>query len=167
MPTAESVKAKLQGLIDQANETTGSGDADLTTAVGSLIAGFGQGGGSMESGEIVTTSKNFYSFTIPVSSKKTHVAIFPKLYGAMIADPTAGGYVARRICILLGVDGEGMAEVSIRNNYNSDNGMNGGDCYHYAAIENAAGKITFDDSAIDVTITYSPWAEGEYYWFAW
>lgn len=45
MPTAESVKAKLQSLINQANATTGSGDADLTTAVGSLIAGFGQGGG--------------------------------------------------------------------------------------------------------------------------
>lgn len=45
MATAESVKAKIQGLIDSANTTTGSADADLTTAVGSLIAGFGQGGG--------------------------------------------------------------------------------------------------------------------------
>lgn len=45
MATADSVKSKLQGLIDQANNATGYTDADLTTAVGRLIAGFGQGGG--------------------------------------------------------------------------------------------------------------------------
>ena len=45
MVTAESVKVKLQGLIDAANATTGGIDADLTAAVQSLIAGFGQGGG--------------------------------------------------------------------------------------------------------------------------
>lgn len=45
MATADSVKAKIQGLIDQSNATTGNTDADLTTAVGALIAGFGQGGG--------------------------------------------------------------------------------------------------------------------------
>lgn len=43
MATAESVKAKLQGLIDQANVATGGSDADLTTALGRLIAGFGSG----------------------------------------------------------------------------------------------------------------------------
>lgn len=45
MATADNVKAKIQGLIDAANETTGNTDADLTTAIQSLIAGFGQGGG--------------------------------------------------------------------------------------------------------------------------
>lgn len=45
MATADSVKAKIQGLIDQSNAATGNTDADLTTAVNSLIAGFGQGGG--------------------------------------------------------------------------------------------------------------------------
>lgn len=45
MVTAESVKAKLQGLIDTANATTGNADADLTAAVNALVAGFGQGGG--------------------------------------------------------------------------------------------------------------------------
>ena len=43
MVTAESVKAKLQGLIATANATTGNADADLTAAVGALVAGFGQG----------------------------------------------------------------------------------------------------------------------------
>lgn len=45
MATADSVKAKVQGLIDQSNATTGNSDTDLTSAVNSLIAGFGQGGG--------------------------------------------------------------------------------------------------------------------------
>ena len=44
MATAESVKAKIQILIDTANAATGNADTDLTTAVNSLAAGFGQGG---------------------------------------------------------------------------------------------------------------------------
>lgn len=46
MATADSVKAKMQGLIDSANATTGAADTTLTGAVNTLIAGFGQGGGS-------------------------------------------------------------------------------------------------------------------------
>lgn len=44
MATAESVKQKIQGLISNANNTTGNTDATLTNAVNSLIAGFGTGG---------------------------------------------------------------------------------------------------------------------------
>ena len=47
MATADSVKSKLQELIYQANAATGKTDADLTAAVGRLIAGFGQGGGAL------------------------------------------------------------------------------------------------------------------------
>lgn len=43
MATAESVKQKIQGLISNANNTTGNTDATLTNAVNSLIAGFGTG----------------------------------------------------------------------------------------------------------------------------
>lgn len=46
MATADSVKAKMQGLIDSANAKTGGNDTALTGAVNTLIAGFGQGGGS-------------------------------------------------------------------------------------------------------------------------
>lgn len=45
MATVESVKAKMQGLIDTANKTTGNTDTDLTAAVNALAAGFGGGGG--------------------------------------------------------------------------------------------------------------------------
>lgn len=44
MATAESVKNKLQGLIDTANATTGKEDVTLTAAVSSLVDGFGGGG---------------------------------------------------------------------------------------------------------------------------
>ena len=51
MATAESVKSKIQGLIDTANKATGNSDTDLTTAINALVAGFGQGGsGGGESG---------------------------------------------------------------------------------------------------------------------
>lgn len=46
MATADSVKAKMQGLIDSANAKTGGNDTTLTGAVSTLIAGFGSGGGS-------------------------------------------------------------------------------------------------------------------------
>lgn len=46
MATADSVKAKMQGLIDSANAKTGGNDSTLTAAVNTLIAGFGSGGGS-------------------------------------------------------------------------------------------------------------------------
>lgn len=52
MATAESVKNKLQGLIDTANETTGGSDTDLTAAIATLIAGFGQGGGDSGGGGV-------------------------------------------------------------------------------------------------------------------
>lgn len=45
MATADSVKAKMQGLIDSANAKTGGNDSTLTAAVNALIAGFGSGGG--------------------------------------------------------------------------------------------------------------------------
>lgn len=45
MATADSVKSKLQSLIAKANAATGSTDADLTSAVSKLIAGYGNGNG--------------------------------------------------------------------------------------------------------------------------
>ena len=48
MPTADSVKNKLQGLIATANEATGSSDTTLTAAVNTLVSGYGQGSGGGE-----------------------------------------------------------------------------------------------------------------------
>ena len=43
MITADKVKNQIQSLIDTANEKTGKEDVDLTSAVGSLVDGFGGG----------------------------------------------------------------------------------------------------------------------------
>ena len=44
MATLESVKAKIQGLINKANRTTSREDTQLSPAVDALIAGYGSGG---------------------------------------------------------------------------------------------------------------------------
>lgn len=44
MATADSVKAKLRGLIYKANETTGDTNTDLTSALNTLCEGYGKGG---------------------------------------------------------------------------------------------------------------------------
>lgn len=48
MSTAETVKAQLNALLNQANNTTGKTDANLTAAIASLAAGFGQGGSAFD-----------------------------------------------------------------------------------------------------------------------
>ena len=57
MSTAETVKAQLNALLNQANNTTGKTDANLTAAIASLAAGFGQGGSG--SGGIQSASGEF------------------------------------------------------------------------------------------------------------
>ena len=90
MPTAESVKAQLNALLNQANNTTGKTDANLTAAIASLAAGFGQGG--VESNEdaliarTLTEYENdrvetignyaFYSYSNLVSVSFPNVKIF-------------------------------------------------------------------------------------------
>ena len=44
MSTPKTVKTQIESLIASANATTGKADTDLTSAVGSLVEGFGQGG---------------------------------------------------------------------------------------------------------------------------
>lgn len=69
MVTAESVKQKIQGLISNANNTTGNTDATLTNAVASLIAGFGTGGGEglkYDMGEFVLDAdEKFLDLSLP------------------------------------------------------------------------------------------------------
>ena len=145
MATAESVKGKIQGLIDSANAATGNTDVNLSTAVGTLIAGFGQGGGSgMESGEMTVTA--YYSIVIPVSSKKTHVVIYPKTF----EDETLN---TGRISYILSV--EGYAQIETRR---------GGITYMLTAQD---VNTVFGDSEITFNGGHAPYNLGEYYWFAW
>lgn len=72
MSTAETVKAQLNVLLNQANNTTGKTDTNLTAAIASLAAGFGQGGSggglAYDMGEFVleddTTGRNYISHNL-------------------------------------------------------------------------------------------------------
>lgn len=57
MATIQSVKTKIQGLIDLANEKTSNNDTTLTSAVNSLVQGYGQGGASVN-----VVNVNFYNY---------------------------------------------------------------------------------------------------------
>lgn len=59
MATAESVKAKLRGLIDRANGVTGQTADNLTAAVEQLAAGYGQGGDAKTYTITLTVSGSF------------------------------------------------------------------------------------------------------------
>lgn len=61
MATADSVREKIEQLISDANAATGNTDADLTTAVNALIAGYGQGGDTSVEDAIITRTITEYS----------------------------------------------------------------------------------------------------------
>lgn len=75
MVTAESVKAKLQGLIGKANGVTGRSDGTLTQAVAALIAGFGQGGTAVQTGSF-TPAENLTGIALPVEGACSNVALW-------------------------------------------------------------------------------------------
>ena len=56
MATLESVKTKINGLISDANSTTGKSDTTLTSAVTSLKAGYSQGSGGFTWKDILSGS---------------------------------------------------------------------------------------------------------------
>lgn len=77
MATADSVKAKLQGLIDAANAVTGTADTDMTAAVNNLISGFGGGGIDIKS-MTVTPAEVVSTVTLPELIGKQNVILIPR-----------------------------------------------------------------------------------------
>lgn len=100
MVTAESVKAKLQGLISLANATTGKTDTDLTAAVNALIAGFGQGGSSGGASGIymakITPASDVNRLQV-VHNMGTTDILFAACFAETLGDitPTKNGTMAR------------------------------------------------------------------------
>lgn len=163
MATAESVKGKIQGLIDSANAATGNTDADLSTAVGSLIVGFGQGGsngGGIETGEFVSTASTYWAFSIPVSSKKSRFVILPKSFSDMWAQDNTN-----RERIIVAIEGIGHVQCNPGNPTESTEITAGVSRWYFAG--DPGNTVVFNEDSINVSVQYSPWAIGEYYWFAW
>lgn len=91
MATADSVKAKLQGLIDAANAVTGTADTDMTAAVNSLISGFGGGGADIKS-MTVTPAEVVNTVTLPELIGKQNVILIPRFIPT--ADMVSSGRIA-------------------------------------------------------------------------
>lgn len=116
MATAESVKAKLLGLLNQANAATGKTDADLTAAVASLVAGFGQGGGGssggavlLDSGTITTTNGTSYVVQ-ELSETPDIVLVWAK--SELTASCTAGFVIATMPVSILPTDKQPAGAIS-------------------------------------------------------
>lgn len=63
----------INALTTYANETTGASDTDLSSAVATLVAGYG-GGGGVESGTF-TPESNTQTFTCSVSTTYSHLLV--------------------------------------------------------------------------------------------
>ena len=79
MATIQSVKDKIQGLIDKSNEATGGSDTDLTTAIDNLIAN--QGGGEVPREKAVNfwdyDGTLLYSYTLAEARALTSLPPLP------------------------------------------------------------------------------------------
>ena len=139
---------KLTAIADAIRGKTGGTDALTLDAMAAAISALetGGSGGSMESGELTTTSANYYRFTIPVSSKKTHVVIYPKGF----EDET---HNSGRISYWLVVEGWGQIEI-----------RKGGGIYMRPSTDMST---TFNDTSIAFDGGKAPYNIGEYYWYAW
>ena len=145
-----AIKAKpiLQELtVIENGEYTPPVGVDGFSKVIANVTGNGGGGGSVESGEMVTTSQNFYGFTIPVSSKKSHVIIYPKVFEDETHD-------TGRISYILAIEGYGQIEIRPRKS---------GTYMRPVADMNT----TFNDTSIVFAGGKAPYNIGEYYWYAW
>ena len=161
--TANAIREKT----GQAGAIPWENDKGFSAAVAGIQVGGGSGGGTMESGELTLTSANFYTITIPVSSKKSHVIVYAKNLSELIVDPNISPAVARRISFLYGAEGVGLIENGIQAKYIANIGMATGDCYMYDASEQAEGKAIFNADSINIKVSYSSMNIGDFCWVAW
>ena len=133
---------KLTAIADAIRGKTGKSEGLTLDQMATEIAGI-TGGGGMESGELTITGH--YAFSVPVSSKKSHILVYPKT----IEDST---HNKDRISYFLSVEGLFAWQ---RRPTNSS----------YFAV----GSVTeFRDNLIGYKdLIGIPYNLGEYYWFAW
>lgn len=145
-----SVNSKMTAIADAIRGKTGKTDSltldQMATEIAGIETGGGSGGGNMESGEFVGVKG---SFNIPVSSKKTHVMMFPQ----NVNDENGN---TNRISYLFA--NEANYQITL---------CHGGSSTAIERGENVAVNFT------DTNITFSFWSTGipcntiPFYWFAW
>lgn len=155
VPIPEPVLEALT--ITENGEYTPSAGVDGFSKV---VANIAASGGSMESGELTTTSANYWVFTIPVSSKKTHLLVLPKSFSNMWSQDTAA-----RERLLVAVEGIGHIQGTPGSQTDETAIANGASRWYFAG--DPSNKVVFNSDSIEFEPRYSPWAIGEYLWFAW
>lgn len=71
-----TAKQKIQAAIAAANATTSQTDTDLTSAVKTLIAGYGQGGGSLDDVNIYILDFATDTIVLTAGGKSTYGEYF-------------------------------------------------------------------------------------------
>lgn len=169
MATIESIKSKIQGLIDTANATTGDTAVDMSSAVNALIAGFGQGGGgsNVKITEYVVTENADRSLWLNEQQIKL-VKGLNLLFTSKLGYASSGTkYVQGALTVMFMFwDGVSVTDgtdasvakshlrgiVFVQNNYKLFAGTGGiaaGNTTSYSIAED--GTISFTTSATDVT----------------
>lgn len=164
MPTADSVKTKIQGLIASANAATGQTDADLSTAVSSLIAGYSTSSGGYF-GTYMATERKIETLEFSTPGGVTNFAFI--LFDAPVLD-TGYGF----ICSLVGSKGGRVIGAASNNNGTSTTSSI---CYEnkettngfYYGLQFNADSVTMLAPTSTSTSIRTPLANKTYLWAAW
>ena len=164
MPTADSVKTKIQGLINSANAATGQTDGNLSAAVASLVAGFGGSGGA-HCGTYFTSERVIETLEFPTPGGATNFAFF--LYDEPVLDSGNG------FCITLVASKDGRVIGAASNNtgttanvcvcYENKETTNG----YYYGVKFNADSVTMLAPGTSAKYTRAPLANKTYVWTAW
>lgn len=79
MATIQTIKTKIQGLIDKGNEATGNSATDLTTVVDDLIANQGSLSGGLD-------DENLKYFIYTINPTKRTITLHSLLYDELYAE---------------------------------------------------------------------------------
>lgn len=169
MPTADSVKTKIQGLIDSANAATGQADADMTTAVATLIAGYGGSGGPetvFYTGTYMCEERMIQDITFSTPGGVTHFVFF--LYDEP-AYNTGTAFIASMV-------GSRDGKLFMTGTSNTGVSISAGTCRDdietvdglYYAMRFEADSVTLlASTSTSVKYIRAPLANKRYVWVAW
>lgn len=184
MATVESVKAKLQGLIDRSNGVTGESHGNLSDAVDALAAGYGQGGGLTDDVLGTILERGFTDVVIPAGTKNIGLYSFAacrKLASVSIPEgvTTINGYAFFECVSLTSIDfpdslktigtqsfrgATGLTDLTIPANVESIQGSVFQNCTNLKTVRFLGTPLSILSTAfyVDTNITdiYVPWSEG-------
>lgn len=169
MATADGVKTKIQGLIDSANAVTGQTDADMSSAVATLIAGYGSSGGDsgavFYTGTYMTEERVLEDIVFSTPGGVSHFVMF--LFDEQRTD-TGMAYAVAYI-------GSKGGRIIGAGSSNAGSGVNAAVCYanaettngYYYGVQFGTDSVTLLAATSTVKYCRAPLANKTYIWAAW